>query len=381
MRRVELLSLNLISIGMRSNVTLFFGIIFSLIDSLDSNILQISVLVATAPIIWGMTSLIIPKLMAKFTLYQIILVGSWILALSAILRLVGGLVTLFLFTITLNIGIGILNISIPAWVKQIAPDSTDHLISRHYRIMLLASGFSIIMSVLILNTGYDWKWAFVPWVVSNFIGALLLFFVSDKFLKVSKEPVEALENGPVVRVGLFNFIIFFGIQGAASHAFGAWSPTIMVDYGFSTLSSAIACAFLATSGAFLASKLLSRQLTQVALLGSFKIANILLLIGFVQLLSDRVQVFSLGLVLVFGSQSIIFLIGLILIARWSSDIAKVLTTSLRVQGWGYVIAGFGPICVGLIRENQGSWEICIYFMMICTLVQFATGRVTINSSN
>lgn len=79
------------------------------------------------------------------------------MALSAFLRLVGDLVTLFLFTVSLNIGIGILNITIPAWVKQTAPDSSDHSIVKHDRIMFLTSGLSIIMSLSILNTGFHWK--------------------------------------------------------------------------------------------------------------------------------------------------------------------------------------------------------------------------------
>jgi len=88
-----------------------------------------------------------------------------------------------------------------------------------------------------------------------------------------------------------------------------------MDYGFSALSSAMVCAFLATSGAFCASKLLSRQLTQVTLLKSFKMAKIMSFMGLAHLLSDRVPMFSLGLILAFGSQSIIFRIVLVSIER------------------------------------------------------------------
>jgi CP family cyanate transporter-like MFS transporter len=380
-QRIETFSLNFLSVGMRSNSTLFFGIILSLIDTLGTNILQISFLIASAPMIWGMTSFIIPGLMSRFTLYQIMLVGAWILALSSVLRLAGGLFVLFLFSITLNVGIGILNITIPGWIKQISPNSTDLLISRHYKIMLLASGVSIIMSVLILNTGTDWKWAFVPWLITNLIGATTFIFVSDRTTTKSVRQSKTLTNNLGARSRLATFILFFGSQGAASHAFGAWSPTLMIDYGFTALSSAIVCALLSILAAFFASKLLSKQLSQLALLKSFKIANALLLIGFLQLLSDRVQLFSLGMVLVFGSQSVIFLISLISIVRWSQDVSQVLEASLRVQGVGYVLSGFGPICVGLILENQESWQFVVYFMMMCTLVQVTTGWVTLNLRN
>lgn len=377
MLRLETISLNFISIGMRSNVTLFFGIIFSLVESLNSNIVQISILMATAPIIWGMTSLIMPQLMSKFSLHQIILVAAWTLALSAVFRLLGGILPLFFFTLTLNIGIGILNISIPAWVKQIAPNSTDSLLGRHYKIMLLASGCSIVMAVLILDSGNHWKWALAPWLVPSLIGASLLIFVPDRLTARPAEVTVTKSSHSGSNTGISTFILFFGIQGVASHAFGVWSPSIMIDYGFSTLTSAIMCAILAIAAAFLASKLLSRQLPQAALLMCFKIASLLLLVGFIQLLSKQVQIFSLGLFLVFSSQGIIFLISLISITRWSNDVSQVLAASSKIQGWGYVITGFGPICVGLIRQSQGSWEACIYFMIFCTLALFATGLKTL----
>lgn len=155
----------------------------------------------------------------------------------------------------------------------------------------------------------------------------------------------------------------------------------MIDYGFSTLTSAITCAILAIVGAFLASKLLSQQLSQAALLMCFKIASLFLLVGFIQLLSEQVQIFSLGLFLVFCSQSIIFLISLISIASWSNDVSQVLTASSKVQGWGYVISGFGPICVGLIRQSQVSWDACIYFMIFCTLALSIMGWKTLKSDS
>jgi len=381
MLRLETISLNFISIGMRSNVTLFFGIIFSLVETLNTNIVQISILMATAPIIWGMTSLIMPRLMSKFSLYQIILVAAWTLALSAVFRLLGGIFPLFFFTLTLNIGIGILNISIPAWVKQIAPNSTDLLLGRHYKIMLLASGCSVIMAVLILDTGNYWKWAFVPWLIPSLIGASLLIFVPDRLTARSAEVTITESNHSANGARLSTFILFFGIQGVASHAFGVWSPSIMIDYGFSTLSSAIVCATLTIVGAFLASKLLSQQLSQAALLMCFKIASLLLLVGFIQLLSKQVQIFSLGLFLVFSSQGIIFLISLISITRWSNDVSQVLAASSKIQGWGYVITGFGPICVGLIRQSQGSWESSIHFLIFCTLALSITGLKTLRSES
>ncbi len=381
MRRLELLSLDFLSMSMRSNVTLFFGIILSLIESLNSNIVQISMLVATAPIIWGMTSLIMPRLMSKYSVYQIVSAGAWILAVSAALRLTGEIFTLFFFTLTLNIGIGILNIAIPAWVKQIAPNATEVLLSRHYKIMLLASGCSIIMSVVMLETGSDWKWAFAPWLVISLLGAGLLTFVPNELITRSSKIIETTSNSSGNRTGLIIFILFFGIQGISSQAFGAWAPTLIIDYGFTTLTSAIVCAILATMGAFLASKLLSQQLSQAKLQMYLKVASVLLVLGFLQLFSEQLPIFSLGLLLIFCSQSIIFLISLISIARWSNDVNQVLRVSLTVQGFGYVIAGFGPICVGLIRQSQGSWEACIFFMIICTLAQFVFGRKTLKVSH
>ena len=381
MLRLETISLNFISIGMRSNVTLFFGIIFSLVESLHTNILQISILMGTAPIIWGMTSLIMPRLISKFSLYQIILVAAWTLALSAVFRLFGGIIPLFFFTLILNIGIGILNISIPAWVKQIAPNCTDLLLARHYKIMLLASGCSIITAVVILDSGSNWKWAFAPWLVPSLIGASLLIFVPERLTSQSEEVTITKSNRSTNGAGFSTFILFFGIQGVASHAFGVWSPSILIDYGFSALTSAIVCASLTIVGAFLASKLLSQQLSQTALQKCFKIASFFLLVGFIQLLSKQVQIFSLGLILVFCSQGIIFLISLISITRWSNDVSQVLAASSKIQGWGYVTTGFGPICVGLIRQSQGSWEACIYFLIFCTLALSITGLKTLRSES
>ena len=379
MRRLETYCLNLLSLSMRSNVTLFFGIIFSLIESLNSNIFQISILVALAPIIWGMTSLVMPFLMSKLSVYQIIQVAAWILALSAVLRLTSGIFNLLFFTLTLNIGVGILNISIPAWVKQIAPTSTDVFLSRHYKIMLLGSGCSIIMAVLLLDGGHGWQWAFAPWLVPSLIAASLMVFVPDRSTVQSKELTKPKAHHSENSAGLSIFIMFFGTQGITSHSFGAFAPSIMVDYGFNTLTSAIACAVLATTGAFIASKFLSHQLSQTALQVFFRISSLLLLVGLLLLLLDQTQLFSIGLLLVFWSQSNIFLISLISISRWSSDVKIVLRVSLRVQGWGYLMAGLGCLCVGLIRQSQGSWEASIYFIICFSAMQVLVGRKTLST--
>jgi len=151
-----------------------------------------------------------------------------------------------------------------------------------------------------------------------------------------------------------------------------WLPQIFRDAGLSARTAGLLFAVTALLGvplSFVLSALagrLPRQSGVAVLIGLFGLA------GYVGLWADPAAAPWLCAVLL-GVANCAFPLVLTMIALRGRDAATVARLSAFAQSTGYLLAVPGPIVVGVLYDQTGSWRIPLALMALLTVPQMVAG--------
>ena len=96
-------------------------------------------------------------------------------------------------------------------------------------------------------------------------------------------------------------------------------------------------------------------------------------VGFLGLLLAPVQGAYVWMTLIGLGQGASISLGLSFIVWRSPDVHHTGHLSTMAQGWGYVIAGLGPLGIGALHSLTDGWEVPILVFGIVLVVQLVTG--------
>ncbi|MGB7478994.1 MAG: MFS transporter, partial [Burkholderiaceae bacterium] len=149
---------------------------------------------------------------------------------------------------------------------------------------------------------------------------------------------------------------FMGLQSALAYCVFGWLPTILIDRGMVPLAAGLALSLsigmqLITSlaGPWLAMRG-SNQRAAIVLVLLLTVAGLLGCV-YAPLSSVWLWTVLLGL-----GQGGTFSIGLTLIVLRAPNPQTTASLSGMAQGFGYVLAAFGPLLVGILHDATGNWH-------------------------
>ena len=174
----------------------------------------------------------------------------------------------------------------------------------------------------------------------------------------------------------WGIMLLFGANSLVSYAFFAWLPTRLTEAGMAPATAGLMLAVFGGMGvpaALVVPQLAARTGRTAVLATQFAVC---FAVGVLGILVAPLHL-TLLWVVVGGWGSGGFSLALTLIGLRSRTPAGAGRLSGFAQGFGYLMAGFGPIVAGVLREATGGWT-APFAVLLAVLVFMVVGGVLAN---
>ena len=274
----------------------------------------------------------------------------------ALRSLAGGFPLFLVGTAMAMVGGALGNVLLPSLVKRYFPGRTGPLVGAYSTAMGLGAAAAAVAAQPIADAvgSGGWRWALAVWAGPALITALV-------WLAVPASPGGSRESHTAVRMRAlwhspttWALTAFFGIQALQAYVVIGWSAQYLRDSGLSAATAGLMLGLNAVVGLPLSAvvpSLTVRPHLQRPLLGVFVASYVA---GWVGLWTTPTSLPWLWMILIAVGMAtfpmVLTLIGLR--ARTPETVAALSTVT---QGWGYVLAGVGPLLVGVLRGITGGY--------------------------
>ncbi|WP_193096310.1 CynX/NimT family MFS transporter [Brevibacterium sp. FME17] len=389
-RSLLLLGAGLILIGLnlRIGVASVGPVLGDILDDLQLSATTASMLTTIPVFAFGAFAFLTPGLTRRFGMHRVLGIIMIVLAAGIALRLQPSLVALLGGTILVGAAIAIGNVLLPTAIKNDFSHRAGLMMGLYSTALFLgaalASGLTVPMLPLFDGS---WRWAMGIWAVPAVLAAIL-FLPQMRRARDSAGP-EATDSGrdgsatsasgePPFRAMLRDPIAwsvtgFMGLQSLSYYAALTWVPAIFQDAGmpadragwmlsFSAFPAIITCLVTPT----IAKRLKPRWVPVFA-------AAVLIGAAFLGLLlAPQAGAYAWMTLLGLGQGAAISL-SLSYIVWRSPDAHHTGHVSTMAQGFGYLVAGLGPLGLGWLHTVTGSWTVPLIVLIVLLLLQTIIG--------
>jgi CP family cyanate transporter-like MFS transporter len=315
-------------------------------------------LVTTMPVLcFAVIGFAGPSLSARFRDSHVLAGALLAMAAGLVLRAVAGAFWLFLVgTVLAMVGGALGNVLLPGLVKRYFPGRTGLLVGAYGTAMAVGGAVAAVSTAPIAAaTGADgWRWALGVWAALALVAAL-------PWLAVPAAPGTSRAEHRAVRMRdlvhsrlAIALSVFFGLQAMQAYVIIGWSAQYLRDMG---LSAAAAGLLLGINTVVVipinaAVPLLTvRPHLQRPLLLFFMACYAA---GWIGLWAAPLSAPWLWMILLaIGLGTFAMVLTLMGLRARTPETTAALSTV--VQGWGYVLAGAGPLLVGVLRGATGGY--------------------------
>lgn len=303
------------------------------------------------------------------------------ITIGLIFILVGCLVRSFWFSATgllttafvAGLGIGIIQVLMPGFIKHILPQETDRLMGIYVTAIMSGAAMAALLSPHFAQH-LQWSDALAIWGILALI-ALLLWQMLPSTAPVSKQ-IQTSFLGKmrsqfhlIFRLRACLLAIFFGLMTCLYTLLLAWLAPFYLEQGWVAQTAGMLLAGLTLCSVFsgvIVSMFVSRWHDRRKPL----IVGLLFEgVGFLCLLFIP-QFAWLAIILLGGGLGMLFPLSLIVTLDHSSDPERAGVLAAFVQGVGYIIASFMPYLAGVLRDNTGGFALAwvVMFLLILTML-------------
>jgi MFS transporter, CP family, cyanate transporter len=332
-----------------------------------------SVLTAAPVFCFGALAVLGPWLTRRFGLRRAVLLSMLAILVGLIVRIGPDIATLFIGTLIAAGGIASANVLMPVIIKRDFPDTTGLMMGLYTAALVGSAAAGAGLTVPIGQAfGSGWRVGLGVWAVLAAVGVVIWLphLRGDRVADVEAGHVPAqLRHDRLAWL----VTLFFGLQSLNFYAVLNWLPSLYQDHGY---SAAAAGGLLSLSAlvqlpvALVLPAIASRMHNQRSLVVG---AVLLTAIGFVGILVAPTTLAALWVVILGVGQGAAFAIALILLVLRTRTHESTTQLSAMAQSVGYLIAGVGPLVVGVMHATSGGWTTPIVFLLILLVPETITG--------
>ena len=316
-----------------------------------------------------------PPLSARYRDSHVLCGAMATMAVGLVLRGVAGAFWLFLVGTVLAMTGGALgNVLLPSLVKRYFPHRTGLLVGAYSTAMSIGGAVVAVAAQPIAKAaGVDgWRWAMGVWAVPALVAAVV-------WLAVPARPATSPAGHAAVRIRSLlrsrtavAMALFFGIQAMECYVIVGWAAQYLRDEGLSATAAGLLLSInlvMIVPVNMVVPALTVRVRLQRPLLVFFLACYA---VGWLGLWVSPLSVPWLWMGLL-GVAMGTFAMVLTLIGLRSRTPETTAVLSTATQGWGYLIAGAGPLLVGILRGITGGYTGMFVLVVAGIAVMAATG--------
>lgn len=283
----------------------------------------------------------------------------------------GSAVTFLLLSVVALAGGAVGNVLLPSLVKRHFPNHVGSMTAAYTTALAIGITMGAGLSVPIAESGNggNWRLGLGIWAILGAIAVIpWLGLLGDRG---GAGGAAHLRVGPrqLIRSPLaLCMVVFFGSQSAVAYIGFGWFAQFFRDNGISAQNAGFLVAFLAALSipvSAVVPAVMSRMRSQRSIIVA---VTILYVVGFTGMLAAPTTATWLW-VLIVGLGYAAFPVALTLIALRTRTAPATAALSAFTQSIGYVIAGAGPLLVGVLHGASGTWgsSFALIFVLVTVL--------------
>jgi CP family cyanate transporter-like MFS transporter len=298
-----------------------------------------------------------PPLSARFRDSSVLAGALLVMAVGVVLRAAAGSLWLFLAGTVLAMTGGALgNVLLPSLVKRYFPDRTALLVGAYGTALTVGGAIAAVSTAPIAAAvgAEGWRWGLGCWAVVAALAAIPWLAVpaapgASRGTHVAVR-MRALARSPLA----IALAAFFGLQAMQAYIMVGWLAQYLRDVGVSAAAAGLLLGLnllVAIPLNAVVPGLTVRAHLQRPLLLAFLVFYVA---GWSGLwLAPRAAPWLWVVLLSGGMASFSMVLTLIGLRARTAETTAALSTV--TQGWGYLLAGAGPLLVGVLRGSTGSY--------------------------
>ena len=338
-------------------------------------------MLTTLPILClGLFSLPTPALARRFGAERVLLLALLLIAGGTLLRATGELFALFISAILAGAGIAMGNVLLPSLIKRSFPLKVALMMGLYTLAVCGGASASAAFTVPMKMHWFDnaWPYALAVWAVLAVIAIVIWAPQAAAAKPITTD--AAARAGSLNRSALAWQVTFFmGLQSALAYIVMGWLAPILRERGIDSATAGylVAVSILVQLVACLLTPPLAARLKDQR--GFALVLSVMILAAFLGMLWGPLgaPMWLWAVVLGMG-QGGAFALALSLIVMRSGNMQVTAQLSAMAQGWGYVLAAWGPLLVGLLHDMTGSYmptaTLVIVLCLACAVAGWGAGR-------
>ncbi len=350
---------------------------------------EVASFLTTIPVFaFGVFAFFTPVLVRKLGTHRLLGLTMLVLAAGIALRLAPSMLWIFAGTVCIGAAIAVTNVVMPAAIKQDFASRSALMMGFYSTAMFVgASAASGLTAPLAVAAG-GWRPAVGVWALPALAAFLLFLPQMIRPREVGADPAarttdttpasSASRATPRLR-DLFTdrvaiaITILMGTQSLSYYVSLTWFPALLQDFGVDKNTAGLLIAFTALPGlvASLFTPMIAQRVRPTWV--PFVVAALLPASAYLGLAFSPLHGTYLWMTLLGLGQGAAIGLALTYIVWRSPDVQTTALVSTMSQGFGYLLAGLGPILFGALHSATGSWDAPLWLLGGILVLQVVAG--------
>ncbi|QQX79407.1 MFS transporter [Shewanella sp. KX20019] len=359
-----MLGVLLISVSLRSPITGIGPLLDAIRAELNLSATQAGMLTTLPLLAFAFFSPIAANVGRKRGLEQALMLSLLLITLGLVIRSLGSTLGLFSGTVIIGAGIAIANVLLPSLMKRDFPNKIATMTSIYVLMMGAGSALSASLAIplaeladtLSIRLMPNWAFSLASLILFPIIAILVWLPQLRNHTAPTKDALKLDSHSYLWRnADAWHITLFLAMNSFLMYIFISWLPTILVELGYSHHQAGVIHGVLQLFTAVPAVLLipLMAKIDDKRLL-SFGL-TIMAFMGILGLILAPAHAMVWGMMFGFGAGGG-FIVALALISLRTTSAHQAATLSGMAQFLGYLFAATGPIIMGAIHEDTGSWQ-------------------------
>ncbi len=373
----------LVGANLRVAVTALGALLAEVSDGLGMSATVAGVVTMMPTLSFAVFGLTAPWLARRIAPARIMAVAMVLLAAGQALRAATDSVPVFVFCSAAALsGIAVANVLLPALVKEYFPDRVGLMTGVYSMTLVVSTAGGAAAAVPVAQLAGSWRVGLGAWAVLAAL-AVLPWLPTLRRPRASTagagRPTDAVGRAPARRIRAartrlgWATAVFFGSQSLVAYAMMGWLAQLFRDHGFPATQAGLLLALvhgLGVPGALVVPSLAGRWRD---LRGLVVVLTGLTGFGLVGLMVAPRTATLLWVVVLAVGQAVFPLVLAMMGMRTRTPEGTVALSAFS-QSVGYLLAGLGPLVVGVLYDvTGGGWTAPLIFLVAMTAVQTVSG--------
>ncbi|GAA1842522.1 CynX/NimT family MFS transporter [Actinomadura bangladeshensis] len=369
----SLVGLVLLTVNLRAAITGMAPVLGELRDAFGLSGAEVGVLTTLPVLCLGVFAAAAP-VVARRVGTETAIAGSLVMITAGIvLRVVESPLSLFAGTVLAGAGIALGNVLMPAVIKRVFPSRVGSLTG--LAMMLMATSGAVAAGLAVpLDEAGGWRLALAVWAVPSLVAALVWGPLALRGRRAPTAPVTSPRGeGSLLRSRVAWYVaVFMGLTSLMFYVLMSWLPEIMRDAGFAPAAAGMMVSVMLITGiplGFAVPVFAARLPDQRPLIVAVAVTMV---VGIGGLLLAPSAGWVWAIVLGIGTGSAFPLAYTLLSLRAPSPSAAAALSGMAQTG-GYLLAGVGPLAVGVLHDATGGWAVPLGLLLALVVPEVVFG--------